>query len=342
MWFNNTNMRIQPVTYSNGYNQPKKFQKENRIIPPQFSGKLCPTETYGLLKPEKILCYEDFMISLHNVYKNKSLKNIVLSSISNSKNFIGRGFNADVFEIPGIKDYLIRIERRNFSPVSFIQNPIEKITQDYRVPNFGQAIITNNNGFFITKKVFGESNSFPDWSEKIKGVELGTDTITHTNAKYLLQKISVISQFPQYSFDKLAQKIQKLNRFTDCEIDILNPNNLIVDQNQKTLNIIDLWPHHSQNGSKEPFNGIDSMVNLILDPFTHHAAYSKLSIEDKKNFIKSSEDIINKVFTAGEKAGLKRTKNNAMIIYSDFDRKAKLNFALPSYNDFLNMYPNLL
>lgn len=151
----------------------------------------------------------------------------------------------------------------------------------------------------------GESHSLPNWAEKINGVEHGTDTITHKNAKLIADKVIMLADMPQQSFDELAENIQKLNLHTDCEIDIMNPNNLIIDKENKKINIIDLWYHHSENGSTAPFNGIDSMINLMLDPLTHKKVYDQLSISDKNIFKKASENIIKKSFWPAIKQGLK-------------------------------------
>ena len=103
-----------------------------------------------------------------------------------------------------------------------------------------------------------------------------------------------------------------------------------------------MWYHHSKNGSTAPFNGIDSMINLMLDPLTHKKVYDQLSITDKDIFKKASENIIKKVLLAGDKAGLERTNKNATIIYYDFDKNAGLNFASQAYSEFAQMYANIL
>lgn len=290
----------------------------------------------------KKLNYDDFLNSLHKVYKNKSLKNIVLSSISDSNNFIGRGFSADVYVIPKIDDYLIRLERKKFTPQSFITTPIIPEIQNELAPNFGQFVATNNRGFFINKMVHGLSHSLPNWADKIKKVEEGVDFITYNDAKFISGKIRELSEFPQKSFDSLASNIDKLNKYTDCEIDIMNPNNLIIDNEQKTIGIIDLWYKHSDNGSSEPYNGVDSMINLMLDPFTHRRVFDKLNKREKTVLLDSSQKIIQKVFTASEKHGLERTNINAIIIYKDFDKHSNLKFAIPAYEDMLRLYPDLL
>lgn len=338
-------MKIQSVL--NTFAPPRRQIKNNNYTtPPNNSAQNINIEAlptaYNDISFGKSLSYNDFLAAMHAVYKNKSIKNVVLSTIGNEKNFIGRGFSANVYSIPGIDNYLIRVERKHFSPKSFIENPITAEHQNELAPNFGQFVASNGHGLFITKKAFGESHSLPNWAVKILGVEKGTDEITHKDAKFIFKKIKILSEFPQNSFDDLSRKIHKLNKYTKCEIDIMNPNNLIVDEENKALGIIDLWYNHSDNGSTAPFNGIDSMINLMLDPFTHNKVYEKLNNADKEIFTNSSGQIIKKVFTAGEKFGLERTNNNAAIIYKDFDKNAALDFAVPAYEEFLNMYEHLL
>ena len=337
-------MFIQPISF--GYTNSSK-----RIHTPEYSNnKYQLKNTNSLVLPfaypnisfTQKLNYCDFLNTIHRTYKNKSLKNVILSTIQNKDNYIGSGFHADVYSIPNVENYLIRIERKDFTPQGLIENPILSESQNELAPNFGQYIAKNNHGLFITKKVFGESHSLPNWSEVIKKLESGTGDITHANAKLILNKLTKLSEFPQKSFDDLASNIQKLNKYTDCEIDIMNPNNLIVDEKTKAINIIDLWYHHSNNGSTEPFNGIDSMINLMLDPLTYNKVFEKLSFNDKEQLTKVSEKIIQKVLTASEKFGLERTKDNAKIIYKDVDKRTTYNFALPAYEKFLNTFSEYL
>lgn len=318
----------------------KKFQQHTNDTIPNSSLSVCcgvlSSKYYNVNFKQK-LNYNDFLCSVHRFHKNKSIKNIILSTISDKNNYIGSGFTADVYSIPNVENYLIRIERKYFSAQSLHASPIISETQNEFAPNFGQYIATNNQGLFITKKVSGESHSLPNWSEVIRNIENGTSELTKDQVKLIFDKIINLSQFPQKSFDELAKNIQKLNKYTDCEIDILNPNNLIVDHKTKSISIIDLWYRHSDNGSVEPFNGIDSMINLILDPFTYVEVFENLDKENKNQFLKSSEVIIKKIFSASQKAGLERTKDNAKIIYKDFDKRSKIDFALPAYEEFLSL-----
>lgn len=338
-------MYIQPLLF--GYISP------NRKIPQNTPKKtyhystsvdrvnLCLFAGSGVNIRQK-LNYADFLNKLHKAYKNKSLKNVIFSTIKNDENYIGSGFSADVYSIPKVDDYLIRLERKHFTPQSLIDNQIVPQRQNELAPNFGQYIATNNHGLFITKKVSGESHSLPNWSELIKGLEQGTTELTYKNAKFIFDKVVNLSQFPQKSFDDLAKNIQSLNKYTDCEIDIMNPNNLIVDQNSKTINIIDLWYKHSENGSCAPFNGVDSMINLMLDPLTFNKVLEKLNDRQKEQLLDASVNIIKKVFLAAEKYGLERNKDNAMIIYNDIDNNSNFNFALPAYRNFLNTFSEIL
>lgn len=319
-------------------NTIQRKESDRKIILPSYTSL---AYSYSNLSFGQNLCYADFLNSVTRVYKTKSLKNVILSTINNKENYIGSGFSADAYDIPEVKDYILRIERKTFSPQSFVQNPIIEEPQNALAPNFGQYIASNNHGFFINKKVFGTSHSLPDWVEKIIKIENGEELL-HKDAKIILAKIENIAKYPLSSFDSLARNIKKLNKFTQSEIDIINPNNLIVNDEKKEFGIIDLWYKHKDSGSRLEYNGIDSMINLMLDPFTHKCAYDKLNNADKKLFKESSRKIILKALEAGENQGLERTMVNATAIYRDFDRKLPKPFAEPSYNDFLEMYQDLL
>lgn len=340
-------MLIQPISIGYVNQNNYKHTRQKSFIPENSKpnsdiNQLGVPFSYSNISFKQKLNYCDFLKNLHSVHKNKSIKNIVLSTINNKENFIGSGFTADVYAIPGIENYLIRIERKNFNTKSFLENPIIPELQNELAPNFGQYIASNSYGFFITKKVQGESHSLPNWPEVIENLETKTQGLKYKEAELILNKITKLSEFPQQSFDELAKNIQKLNKYTDCEIDIMNPNNLIVDEQNKTINIIDLWYKHSENGSTAPFNGIDSMVNLMLDPLTFKTVYDKLSHKQQDKLIKVSEQIIEKIFIAADKFGLERNRENAKIIYRDVDKHSDFNFALPAYEKFLEIFADKL
>lgn len=340
-------MLIQPISI--GYKSPNTYRKINQQqfipnSPIQNSGinQANVPYLYTNISFQQKLNYGDFLKNLHSVHKNKSIKNIVLSTINNESNYIGSGFNADVYSIPGIDNYLIRIERKNFNVQSLLENPIIPELQNELAPNFGQYIASNNHGLFITKKVHGESHSLPNWSNVIKDLETNKRELKYKEAELILNKIVNLSEFPQKSYDDLAKNIQKLNKYTQCEIDIMNPNNLIVDDENKTINIIDLWYKHSDNGSIEPFNGIDSMINLMLDPLTYNKVSDKLSFKQQDKLTESAQKIINKIFVASEKYGLERNRENAKLIYKDIDKNLDVEFATPAYEKFLETFADKL
>lgn len=336
-------MKIYPITQPiNSYKRQKYSSKNNNQNNKDSIKNISYFPVcYNDISFGKSLNYKDFLISMRKVYKNKSLKNVILSTINDEKNYIGSGFSANAYDIPGIPDYIIRIERNKFTPQNFIHSAIKEEKQNVLAPNFGQYIATNEQGFYINKKVIGESHSLPNWSNTIQKIQAGEE-IKHRDAKLFLNKLENLSEFPQTSFDEIAKNINLLNKYTKSEIDIINPNNLIIDNKTKHIGIIDLWYRHIDNGSHEPYNGTDSLINLMLDPFIHKKVYNKLSNSDKDKFIEYSTRIIDKVLDAGKNNGLSRTKNNAMQIYKDFDNTRSKPFAVPAYNDFLEMYSDIL
>ena len=340
-------MLIQPISI--GYTNPNNYKTKNipTFIPEVQKQSSSINQSYAPflysnISFEQKLNYCDFLHELHKIHKNKSIKNIVLSTINNKENYIGSGFNADVYSIPGIENYLIRIERKDFNPQRLLENPIIPELQNELAPNFGQYIASNNHGFFITKKVHGKSHSLPNWSEVIKDLETNKRELKYKEAELILNKIVNLSEFPQKSYDDLAKNIQKLNKHTDCEIDIMNPNNLIVDDENKTINIIDLWYKHSENGSVAPFNGVDSMVNLMLDPLTYDKVFNKLSFKLQDKLTESAQKVIDKTLIASEKYGLERNRENAKIIYKDIDKNLDIEFATPAYEKFLETFADKL
>jgi len=334
-------MKISPITscYISS-NSPKKRNSQT-THPLNKSEKYIQVHYPGISFGRINLDYTNFISEILKVYKGSAIKDVLLTSIADERNLVGYGFSSKVYAIPKIPNYLIRIDKRTFNPENLANNSLIPQILDSRIPDFGQDIARSGCGLSISKRVSGKSHSFSDWSKKIIQLEKGNDILTKEDALFFLKQLKELSEFPQQRFNKLAKNIKILNSLTKCEIDFLNPNNLIIDKNTKSLGIVDLWDYYDCKGNFQ-INGVDSIINLILDPMMHINIFNKLDNNGKTELLNTSKIIIQKCLKAGEITKLNRNKDFSLITYENFDKSHKLNYALPHYTEFLKLYSGLL
>lgn len=258
--------------------------------------------------------FNNFKTQIKEQYPDLSINNVLERTISSPSNIIGKGKWAIVYEIPNIPDYLFRVENNKFQIDNMKDSIITPIPQDHLAPNLGQTIAESNNGFLVVKRVKGNNHSTPDWYPKYKAVSRQQPfEFTQEEAQELLSEFKKIAQFPQKSYDDLAKKVKYLNKETEDVVDFLNPNNILIDDENQEINIIDFHGPEQRFYDKitKPYSGVESMVYPLLDIFLHIKIYDALGNENsREELISASESIINKCKIAGEKVGLTSVEEN--------------------------------
>ena len=92
----------------------------------------------------KSSAFEKFLSQIKTSYPNEKIMNVLLNSAI-SKNFLGSGRCAKVYEIPNVKDFVVRI-LHNTSSESILNNEVKEVKDEFPNHNFGQKIADNENG----------------------------------------------------------------------------------------------------------------------------------------------------------------------------------------------------
>lgn len=186
------------------------------------------------IKSQPIGSYEDFMQKLDNKYGNINLKKIIRKC---KKHIIGDGLSGNVYSIPGIQNYVLKVDKLAkipfFSPVS----PLKKVKNELYCYNFGQRVASNDEGIDILMRCNGKSHSVSKWVDAYKE----DIPLTVKEAEYFVDKsLKTVSEFPQETFDDFARKIYFLKIVAKKEPDTFNPNNILIDYDKKIINLVDI------------------------------------------------------------------------------------------------------
>ncbi len=119
--------------------------------------------------------------------------------------------------------------------------------------------------------------------------------VTREESHQFAQQLEKIADFPQSSFDDYARQLKTISSCR-CKMDSINPNNLLIDYDNKKINIIDFSDERSLFG-----NSRLDLINSLLD-FTFYRGYRKHADRDDLKIINSaSKKIIDKCTIAAEK-----------------------------------------
>lgn len=229
------------------------------------------------------------------------------------KYLAGKGANSKVYNLPFLDDYVLKIVKKD-SSLDLAKQYIGLFPDHI---NLGQAVwqSPDNPRVFLLKKIKGEPHSIKNWTTTIYNpITQSSQNVTKQQAEEYYTQISNISKFPQSAFDNLAQQISILDNikkfdndyFVGFKIDSINPNNLMVDRKNQTLNLIDYFGkenEHHKNSSMD--------IVAIISDFTLLPEYMDLLNKTQKNNLINMLKIINKKTNiAANKFGVSTDKNN--------------------------------
>ena len=171
---------------------------------------------------------------------------------------MGKGREGTAYKIDKMPEYVVKIPN-SYHIKDNIKENFTELKDDFPFNNFGQAIAAKSDNIQILKRVFG--NPHDPLMDKISKQN---NKLFLEDAILALNQISNISKFPIKSYIKFAQLINIINQHPIFCVDMLNPNNLMVDNKNKNLQLIDLF-NKNKNPILEDFKGdVHSMINLIL------------------------------------------------------------------------------
>ena len=239
-------------------------------------------------------------------YKNNSLpseiaekmpKSAQISDLinlaQNPENIVGQGANSIVYNIPYLDDYVLKVLNKD-DPNKIDMNEFPSDV------NLGQPVWQdeNNPRLLILKKIEGSEHSIPNWSRTI-GVPFH---VTKEQSVKFAQQLLTIASFPQSSFNQFAKDVKVLSD-KGYKLDSINPNNLIVDEENQQIHIIDYFkvnPKETHLYQNSCFDLIAVTCDFTLFP----EYFDNMSEKEKQLTINSVKTITDKMYKGCVDAGL--------------------------------------
>ena len=229
-----------------------------------------------------------------NIPDDCSIDNLILMA-QNEENLRGIGANSKVYDIPYLDDYVLKVLNKD-DPNGVALNEFPPTI------NLGQPVWQDdkNPRLLILKKVKGKEHSIPSWSNTIWQPEIQKpQLVTSEQAQTYYRAVDKLANLAQEAFDELAYKAQLLSE-KGYKIDSINPNNLIVDDNE--IHIIDYFkvkPWEMDVYQNCSYDLVAIMLDFTLMP----EYFEKMSIAQQSQFLKNAKTIFDKVQKGAEFAG---------------------------------------
>ena len=287
---------------------------------------------------------EDFEKKFKEVYGEADIVEMAPRIFADPSNLAGEGASKRVFNIPGMEDYLLAFLKEEYN-----SNERAKPFKPCDIPlpkyNFGQ-IMFEGNGMLVMKKTKGVPHSLKCWFSHLMKMMEGKQPVSKVEAELALLKMCEISRMPIDSFVHFASQVKYLNE-NSLPMDTVNPNNLLIDYENKRINMIDVFdgPLFLRQ-IKSPMNGVRNMEAVLLDSVLH-TEYLKVLPPVKQELMKcASRVVICKCQRAAKSIGLVNDSNNVrhyfeLFIQNSGDDKERAQGGLEllrHYLDFTKLY----
>lgn len=225
-----------------------------------------------------------------------TINDLIKMSQEQSFFLMGVGANSDVYKIPYLDDYVLKILNKD-DP-----NGV-KIGEFPDDVNLGQPVWQDDNNprMMILKRVHGQPHSISDWSETMWDKELqAPKNVGRNGAISYLNKVVNLAVLPQEAFDDVARQVKLLSE-KGYKVDSINPNNLIVGDDE--IHIIDYFKVKPRE--KDVYQNCSyDLVAIMLD-FTLLQEYiENLDRSERDELKKYAKMIYDKVQTGAKNAGL--------------------------------------
>jgi hypothetical protein len=194
--------------------------------------------------------FEDLLSELNKV----GLKKDNILDVCVEENLIGRGGNANVYNIPGVEKYVLRRVLRVFSQNQDrddVAGEISKVEDPFPELNVGQPVaeLVGKNLFFL-KRQYGIPAGVPYGDIRNKGGELA-DSLYEEHLKRA-------ADMPQSAYDEVIRLFLFLNEH-GYHFDPSKANNLLIDTQNEKFNLVDVG-----KGAKNSVNNNPSYLICVL------------------------------------------------------------------------------
>lgn len=250
----------------------------------------------------------------------KFTENQLTEILLNPDNIIGSGFSNTAYKIPGNDSYILRVLTSSASRInpSNIPNAKLKDTKDKNPEiNIGQKVAeieipgeytADSITVEVLKRQNGESigvqppetlcNDFGDPLPDVISYE------DYSRKEKYARTIHKVAQLPVESFEKLISDFTKASE-AGYHFDHLNSNNLLVDSEDESINLIDMSIGSGKPVKPNYSNLLYSLTNISYLQ-TYISKYpNPVSDEDKNTSIEDTINIISKFMEAMQNQGAK-------------------------------------
>lgn len=303
-----------------------------------FNGKIF--KNIGNNIQEEQFGYKDAMQKLKKIYGTEDANTLITEITSKQGNFIGEGLTKKVYSIDGVEDYVLAVLKK--SDAKAVTEPFAESNTILSKFNFGQAVAESKGKAMILGKVNGTVCSLPSWIEHLIGTNGLPKEITTKDAEIVLQKIKEISDFPQSSFEHFAAEFKYLSD-NKIRMDVINPNNVLVDALKKRINLIDVLDQKERfSYLQTAYNSERDMIALLLDSIFHTKYIENLPHESRLSFMDYSKTIIKKCKLAAESIGLSGNPAVTREHMLSTVKSSGNNIFIDGYDKFVSLYKDIL
>ena len=287
--------------------------------------------------------------SFQRIYKQKfkeiPLKDTIMQSINDESNLLGEGLSKKGYNLVGIKDYIIRIYKNCFTPEDLNQKFI-KPAKSYLNSLEGIALCIPGK-IDIVKRKSGTSLGVDNYADRIQIRDfppLRNVYVTREESLKSLEIYEKLKDFPIKSYKQAYKQIKKFCKHPDYQFDIISPNNILVDIDQKKINLIDPVspkvnrPVHGSDVDFSQYHGCDSLYPILCDFLMQKEHLNNLTPEEQQRWVTSINKIITKSIKAGSKLGLRRNIDQLKLLYTRITKFWGTDELNNRYNNFLDMY----
>ncbi len=266
--------------------------------------------------------------------------------LSNEENKLGKGFTHSAYLIPNNNQYVIRTGNVDFSKIDFENIEIKDEEEKDLKVNIGQQVAAINvyekgsKGFpyklEVLKKQEGTPIGVPPatvvYIENSDGIlkdgELPYEDISRKE-KYA-KTLHAVANLPISAYEKLIDTLAEVKK-SGYELDHLNSNNLFVDEENKSINLIDM--------EKKPFeinfgNALYALSNIYyLSTFTSSLDDAPMSEEKIKKAYDDTLTVIDKFLNAMKNKGVKFNRRNYSYEFDTLFQSIPFSIYFKTFND---------
>ncbi len=238
----------------------------------------------------------------------KEMLKLYQSATADKNNKIGSGFTHSVYKIPNVEGYVFRV------PTDNLNKSMDFMTARYKESSEAKDLDVNVGQKVGELKFITEDNHSVtvELRQFAKGISLGIPPIqavrnkeeynSMENKEYYAKTIAQTASLPLEAYEKLISDFQKVYK-AGYHFDHLNSNNLLIDEKNKSINLIDL----DKLKMKPNYGNLLYALTNIGYFETYTSAYDSNPVSDeKKNEVTfNTMQIIDKFTKAMQKQNVK-------------------------------------